>query len=202
MAAVRRAYPAVVTGQLPLFDVEDDAPSVADVEGLLLAGGALVRREEAVRLSVIVDSGWRSDALLAALANRALGAELGPPVDGRCSVRSAFAPRLLDLARRWTVGSRLRVPDGYRVSAAGLRLWAVAGGYADQAGYLLRLGATTEQLWEAAGAALSAAGVPGAFLGARAGGPAYRIVGTRRLHRLREMIGRPPEGCDDGHWPA
>lgn len=191
-----------MSGQLSLFSVEDDAPIVADVEGLLLGGGALVRRAEAVRISVIVDCGWRAEALRVALGNRGLGGELGTPLDGRCSVRSAFDPRLLDIARRWAVGARVRVPADFRLSPARLRLWAVAGGSADQAGYQLGLGATDEQLWDAAGAALSAAGVPGALLGARAGGPAYRIVGARRLSRLRELLGRPPEDCPAGDWPA
>lgn len=195
-------YPAVVSGQLALFSVEDDAPAIADVEGLLLGGGALVRRAEAVRISVVVDCGWRAEALRVALGNRGLGGELGTPVDGRRSVRSAFHPRLLDVARRWTAGARIRVPDGFRLSPARLRLWAAAAGYADHAGYQLRLGATDEHLWEAAGAALAAAGVPGAFFAARAGGPAYRIVGARRLARLRELVGRPPEDCDDGGWPT
>lgn len=194
-------YPAVVGGQLSLFSVEDDAPAVADVEGLLLGGGALVRRVEAVRISVVVDCGWRVESLRVAMGNRGLGGELGTPIDGRCSVRSAFDPRLLDIARRWTAGARIRVPDGFGLTPAAVRFWALAGGYADHAGYLLRLGPTDEQLWEAAGAALSAAGVPGAFFGARAGGPAYRIVGARRLSRLRDMVGRPPEDCE-GDWPA
>ncbi|MGI8693738.1 MAG: hypothetical protein ACR2JK_12700 [Geodermatophilaceae bacterium] len=190
-----------MSGQLSLFSVEDDAPAVIDVEGLLLGGGALVRRAEAVRVSVLVDSGWRADSLLDALARRGLGGELSTPVEGRCSVRSAFSARLLDLSRRWTAGATIRVPAGFRLTPPGLRLWAVAGGYADHGGYVLRLGVTDEQLWVAAGAALAAAGVPGAFLGTRAGGPAYRVVGTRRLARLREMVGRAPEDCDDGNWP-
>ncbi|MBA2417024.1 MAG: hypothetical protein H0V64_14295 [Geodermatophilaceae bacterium] len=191
-----------MSGQLSLFSVEDDAPAVADVEGLLLGGGALVRRTEAVRISAVVDCGWRAESLRVALGDRGLGGELGTPVDGRCSVRSAFDPRLLDTARRWTSGAVVRVPAGFRLSPARLRLWAMAGGYADHAGYQLRLGATDEQLWEAAGAALAAVGIPGAFLGARAGGPAYRIVGARRLARLRELVGRPPQDFNDGDWPS
>jgi len=185
-----------------LFSVEDDAPTLADVEGLLVGGGALVRRGETVRVSVVVDCGWRAESLRLALGHRGLGGELGTPVDGRCSVRSGFDARLLDLARRWTQGAKVRVPSDFRLTPARLRLWAMAGGYADHAGHLLRLGATDEQLWEAAGAALAAAGVPGAFLGVRADGPAYRIVGARRLARLRELVGRRPEGCDDGNWPS
>ncbi len=191
-----------MSGQLSLFSVEDDAPQVADVEGLLLGGGGLVRRAGVVRISVVVDCGWRAESLLAAFGNRGLGAELGTPTEGRCSVRSGFDVRLLELSRRWTAGARTRVPAGFALVPAGVRLWAMAGGYGDAAGYQLRLGATEEQLWEAAGAALSAAGVAGVFLGARAGGPAYRIVGARRLSRLRQLVGRPPEDCGPDDWPA
>ena len=42
--------------------------------------------------------------------------------------------------------------------------------------------------WGAVGAALSAAGIAGVLVGPRAAGPAYRIVGQRRLGRLRELV--------------
>jgi len=195
-------YPALMSGQLPLFTLEDDVPLVVDVEGLLLAGGALVRRDAAARISVVVDVGWRAEVVCDGLDRRGLGGELGTPDNGRCSVRSGFDVRLLDLARRWTVGASFRVPTDFVLTPGRLRFWAVATGQRDQVGYLLRLGSTDEQLWDAAGSALSAAGVPGAFLGSRAGGPAYRIVGRRRLARLREMLGRPPIDDAAGDWPG
>lgn len=194
-------YPADVSGQLPLFSLEDDAPEVGDVEGLLLAGGAVVRRDGSARVSVVVDLGWRSDELIEALERRGLGSELAASDEGRCSVRSGFDPRLLDTASRWTVGARLRVPGGFRLTAARLRFWVAASGGHDHAGYLLRVRAGDEQLWEAAGAALAGVGLPGAFLGIRAGGPAYRIVGARRLVRLRALVGRPPSDAAAADWP-
>lgn len=191
-----------MSGQLPLFTLDDDVPLVADVEGLLLAGGALVRRDAAARISVVVPLGWRAEVVCDGLDRRGLGGELGTPDGGRCSVRSGFDTRLLDLTRRWTVGASFRVPPGFVLTPARLRFWAAAGGQRDHAGYLLRLGSTDEQLWDATGAALSAAGLPGALLGSRAGGPAYRIVGRRRLARLREMVGRPPVDEADLDWPV
>lgn len=190
-----------MSGQLPLFSIEDDAPEIADVEGLLLAGGALVRRAASARISVVVDLGWRTEVLAEALDRRGLGSELGMAQNGRCSVRSGFDPRLLDVAARWTVGARVRIPPGFTLTAARLRFWVTAAGTRDHAGYLLRLGTADEQLWDAAGAILSAAGLPGAFLGARAAGPAYRIVGTRRLARLRELAGRAPADDTGPDWP-
>jgi len=44
-------------------------------------------------------------------------------------------------------------------------------------------------------------GISGALVGPRAGGPAYRVVGQRRLHRLRELVGDPPPGVPDTDWP-
>jgi hypothetical protein len=48
---------------------------------------------------------------------------------------------------------------------------------------------------------MSAAGVAGAFVGPRAGGPAYRVVGLRRLQRLRELVGDPPAAVPAADWP-
>lgn len=177
-------------------------PTVADVEGLLLAGGALVRRSEVARISVVVDAGWRAAALAEALAERGVGGDLGESIGGQRSVRSDFSARLLDIARRWTVGARIRVPEPWTLDPGRLRMWAIAGGWLDPAGFVLRVGANDDQLWDAAGSALSAAGVAGVFLGVRAGGPGYRVVGGKRLTRLREMLGDPPAGCPTGRWPS
>jgi hypothetical protein len=39
-------------------------------------------------------------------------------------------------------------------------------------------------------------------VGPRADGPAYRIVGQRRLNRLRELVGDAPAGAEPTDWPA
>jgi hypothetical protein len=67
--------------------------------------------------------------------------------------------------------------------------------------YTLALGASDEHAWLAVGSALSMAGVPGVLVGPRADGPAYRIVGRRRLGRLLELIGERPDGVPDDAWP-
>ena len=46
--------------------------------------------------------------------------------------------------------------------------------------------------WVAIGDALAAAGLIAVFVGPKAGGPAYRIVGLRRVTRLAELVGEPP----------
>lgn len=187
--------------QLSLFSDEDNDPAIEDVEGLLLAGGALVRRGGTARISVLTALGWRAEVIRAALDDRGLSGELGEADDGRCSVRSAFDPRLAEMATLWSAGARNRIPAGFTLTHRRLRFWAVAAGRQDHAGYLLRVGLHDEHLYEAIGSVLSSAGIPGAFLGVRAGGPGYRIVGARRLGRLRELAGRPPVDADADSWP-
>jgi hypothetical protein len=51
------------------------------------------------------------------------------------------------------------------------------------------------------GDALAAAGLIAVFVGPKAGGPAYRIVGLRRVTRLAELVGEPPAGAPQESWP-
>jgi len=39
------------------------------------------------------------------------------------------------------------------------------------------------------------------FIAPDAGGPAYRIVGLRRITRLAELVGEPPPGAPPDEWP-
>ncbi|MEV4507563.1 hypothetical protein AB0K00_01200 [Dactylosporangium sp. NPDC049525] len=55
--------------------------------------------------------------------------------------------------------------------------------------------------WVAVGDALAAAGLIAVFVGPKAGGPAYRIVGLRRVTRLAELVGEPPPGAPQVSWP-
>ena len=68
--------------------------------------------------------------------------------------------------------------------------------------FTLRLGVNDELAWPAVGAALSAIGLPAALLSPRAGGPAYRITGRRRIARLAELVGDPPAAAPEGAWPV
>lgn len=56
--------------------------------------------------------------------------------------------------------------------------------------------------WIAVGDALAAVGLPAVLVAAESGGPAYRIVGPRRITRLAELVGEPPPGAPPGAWPA
>jgi hypothetical protein len=56
--------------------------------------------------------------------------------------------------------------------------------------------------WIAIGDALLAVGLPAVLVGVESGGPAYRIVGPRRITRLAELVGEPPVDAPAGVWPA
>jgi hypothetical protein len=196
----------VVSGQLSFFSADALPPSVADLEGLLAGPGQVVRRPDGARVSVVVLEGWRVQALVDALGVLGLEAELVPGAEGRTAVRTPFVPALLPVALRWTSGAVKLPPSGLQLDGPRLRWWALAAGRGDPAGkgeaYTLGLGASDEQAWPAVGAALAAAGVPGTFVGPRGDGPAYRIVGRRRLSRLRELVGEPPSGVPTAAWPT
>ena len=98
--------------------------------------------------------------------------------------------------RRGEVRAAWPVLDGAR-----LRLWAVGAGRRDEHGYLLRLSPHDPPVWDAAGAALARSASP-APSSARAGGPAYRVTGRRRLIRLGEYVGERPAAVAAEDWPA
>ena len=191
-----------VNEQLALFDDEAADLEVTDLEGLLVAGGALVQRGAEARLSIVVSESWRAGAIVEAFDVRGLPGEQVPTFDSHVAVRTPFHHSLLPLSERWSRGSSKLPPAGWVLTAARVRLWALAAGGTDLSGYLLGLGRTDDPAcWSAAGTALAAAGLAGTLLSPRAGGPAYRIVGQRRTRRLCDMIGAAPSAAPPGAWP-
>lgn len=178
------------------------SPAVGDLEGLLAGPGQVVFRDDAARLSVVVADPWRADALLAEFAQRGLGGEIVTGTAGELSARTAFDPVLRPTASRWARGSVKAPPPGFRLDGARLRTWALAAGITDSVGYVLRLGPSDVAVWRPMGVALRAAGLSGTYVGPRARGPGYRLVGGRRLARLREFVGEPPPGAPISDWPA
>jgi hypothetical protein len=191
-----------VTSQLSFFTAGTQPPEVADLEGLLLGTGQIVRIGGTARLSVVVPGDWRAEAVLVAYADRGLHGERAHTIDGQLAVRTPFSRQLLPVAQRWARGAMKAIPPRWLLDGPRLRMWAISTGQADAHGYLLRLGPSDAGIWEPAGAALAAAGLAAAFLGPRGGGPAYRIVGRRRLARLREYLGDPPAGAAYPDWPG
>jgi hypothetical protein len=189
--------------QFSLFGAEAAAPTRDDLDGLLLAGSQWVRSANGARLSILVADRWRAEALDAAFVERAVAADdaIGDLGD-RFTVRTAFTPDLAPSAARWTRGARLGVPGDFQLGAGGLRLWTIAAGRRDGAGYLLATPAADADavLHRVAGAQLARLGVAAVALSQRPG-PGWRVTSARRLRRLAELVGAAPSGAGSD-WPA
>ncbi|HET6877360.1 MAG TPA: hypothetical protein VFH38_07510 [Jatrophihabitans sp.] len=187
--------------QFSLFGAEAAAPTLEDLDGLLLAGGQWVRSAAGARLSIVVADRWRADALAAAFAERRLAGEDDTvrPNAAKWAVRTAFRSELLDRAARWTRGARQGVPPGFQLGAGGLRLWAIAAGRRDGLGYLLATAEPDDPMHRVAGAQLARLGVAAVSLSQRPG-PGWRITSARRLRRFAELVGVRPDGAGDD-WP-
>jgi hypothetical protein len=189
-------------GQMSLFSAGAREPRLTDLEGLLAGPGQVVRRGDTARVSVVVPEGWRPAALSAEMASLGVAAEIEPAEPGSVTVRSPWLGQLREVADRWTRGAVKVCPSGWVLDGPRLRWWCLAAGATQPGMYTLALGASDEPAWGAVGAALAAAGIAGVLVGPRADGPAYRIVGQRRLARLRELVGDPPAGVPEDGWPA
>lgn len=137
-------------------------------------------------------------------------------VAGHIGVRTAFSACLAPVASRWLRGALTLPPDGFQLDGPMLRMWFIAAGQVHTPGrsgspraaregptqaVTLRLSATDEAAWLAVEAALARTGLPAELVGPRAGGPAYRIVGRRRIARFAELIGTRPEAAPAEAWP-
>jgi hypothetical protein len=192
------------SGQYSLFGAAAAPPALDDLDGVLLAGGHWSRSAEAARLSVVVADRWRADALAAEFAVRDLDDEDGSGAaatpGGGWSARTARSSVLLQPAARWIRGAAEVPPSGLDLTPGALRLWAIAAGRHDEAGYLLGTAAPDRPLHLAAGAQLSRLGLAAVSVPGR-GGPGWRVPSTRRIRRLAELLGEPPPGCGP-HWPS
>jgi hypothetical protein len=83
-----------------------------------------------------------------------------------------------------------------------LQVWALVAGVLDESGMCFGLDAHIaqhEELRKRAAEALQKLGAASSYVGPRAGGPALRVVGQRRLANVMTIVGEPPE---DGSWDA
>lgn len=188
--------------QFSLFGAEAAEPALADLDGLVLAGGDWVRtdRGSAARLSVLVADPWRASALRAELLERGLSSDTAEAPGDLVAVRTEITELLAGQAERWTRGANLRVPLDLALSPSGLRLWAIATGRLAESGYLLAMSDPDGPVHRAAGGQLARLGVTALDVGVR-GGPGWRVTSARRLRRLAELIGREPDGAQ-GNWPT
>ncbi len=186
--------------QFSLFGAAAAEPVLADLDGVLLAGGHWVRHGEVARLSVVVADAWRAEALAAEFATRGLAAEDATvPAVGGFGVRTSFHAGLAASAARWSRGANEGPPPGLALTPGGLRLWAITSGRRDPAGYLLGTARPDDAVHLMCGAQLSRLGL-GAVAIAGRGGPGWRVTSARRIRRLGELLGAsPPGGAAD--WP-
>ncbi|HSY15952.1 MAG TPA: hypothetical protein VK816_08200 [Jatrophihabitantaceae bacterium] len=184
--------------QFSLFGAAAAEPSPDDLAGVLLAGGQWVRSAEGARLSVVVADQWRAEALSEAFAQRDVGGDT-VPAEGGCGVRTRFSPQLAPAAASWTRGANQGPPAGFALSPGGLRLWVVAAGHADAAGYVLGTAEADGAVHLVGGAQLARLGLAAVSLAAR-GGPGWRITSAKRLRRLAELLDEPPAGAGQD-WP-
>jgi hypothetical protein len=191
--------------QLSLFSAGMSDPSYDDLDGLLVGPASIERRGDAARLAVVVTDDWRAEVLLRGFSVLGAGGEAEAVAGGGLLVRTGFVAALYATAQRWHSTAGKQAPPGVRLDGARLWWWCLAAGSAEPAGYRLRLGSQDgDQVWTAAGAALAGAGVPGVLVGQRAAlvdGPAYRVIGVRRLVRLVELVGAAPAGVPSSSWP-
>jgi hypothetical protein len=188
--------------QYSLFGAEAAEPALGDLDGLLLAGGDWVRTaaEATARLSVLVSHSWRAEALQGEFFDRGLASDIAAAPGELIAVRTEFNAQLAAQALRWTRGASLRLPADLALSASGLRLWAIAAGRAEEAGYLFGMADPDGDLHRAAGGQLAKLGVAAIAIGSR-GGCGWRVTSVKRLRRLAELIGTPPPGAA-GNWPT
>jgi hypothetical protein len=189
--------------QLSFFSADYQPPVVADLGGLLAAHGQITTSPAGARLSILLDDDARAAAVVAECARREIAAEVviveGP--GPQLLMRTRRSAALLPLAQAWTRGAVKSVPRSLAVTAGFSRLWVLAAGRADEAGYLLGVDPHTPDTVDDLIAACSRAGVAGSFVGVRAGGPAIRIVGHRRLARLADTVGTLPVDLPAGCAP-
>lgn len=188
--------------QLSFFSAESVPPSVADLTGVLAATGQIVMVGSGARLSVVVDQHWRAAALAEMIDEAGLVAEICRTEEDTPLVRTAVDPRLRAVAVDWTRGAVKTVPPSWLPGPRELRAWALAAGTSEADRYLLGLDPHAPDTHSPLASALMRVGIAPTLIGTRSGRPALRISGRRRLSRLVENVGEPPDVAEALlQWP-
>jgi hypothetical protein len=193
--------------QLSFFSAESVPPAVTDLTGLLATTGQIVSVGTAgdggARLSVVVDELWRAEALAEMVAECGLVPEITRTDENTPLVRTGVDIRLRDIAAEWTRGAVKTVPSSWLPGPRELRAWTLAAGSPEGERYLLGLDPHAPDTHSPLASALMRAGIAPTLIGTRGARPALRISGRRRLSRLVENVGEPPD--DPGaraNWPG
>lgn len=192
--------------QLSFFSAESVPPAIADLTGLLAAPGQISLlgsgRERVARLSVVVDRLWRAEALAEMVSEAGLQAEIARTEEDTPLVRTAMDPRLVAIAAEWTRGAVKTVPPQWLPGPRELRAWTLASGTPESGRYLLGLDPHAPDTHSPLASAMMRVGIAPTLIGTRGTHPALRISGRRRLSRLVENVGEPPDGAEAlAQWP-
>lgn len=189
--------------QLSFFAAESVPPAVADLSGVLAASGQIVLVGSGARLSVVVEQPWRAAALADMIREAGLTPEITRTEEDSPLVRTAVDPLLRGLAAEWTRGAVKTVPPRWLPGPRELRAWTLAAGSPEADRYLLGLDPHAPDTHSPLASALMRVGIAPTLIGTRGGHPALRISGRRRLSRLVENVGEPPDNAEAlAQWPA
>jgi hypothetical protein len=188
--------------QLSFFSAESVPPAVADLTGVLAAAGQVVMVGGGARLSVVVDQLWRATALAEMIDEAGLVPEITRTEEDTPLVRTAADPRLRVIAAEWTRGAVKTVPPLWLPGPRELRAWTLAAGSPEADRYLLGLDPHAPDTHSPLASALMRVGIAPTLIGTRNSRPALRISGRRRLSRLVENVGEPPQAATAlSQWP-
>jgi hypothetical protein len=188
--------------QLSFFSAESVPPALTDLTGVLAAAGQVVLLDGGARLSVVVDSVWRADALAQMIEEAGLVPEITRTDERTPLVRTAVDPRLRGVAAEWTRGAVKMVPAAWLPGPRELRAWTLAAGAPESDHYLLGLDPHAPDTHSPLASALMRVGIAPTLIGTRSTRPALRISGRRRLSRLVENVGEAPPAPEAvASWP-
>jgi hypothetical protein len=192
--------------QLSFFSAESVPPAVADLTGILAGPGQVVLvgcgNDQAARLSVVVDRLWRAEALAEMITEAGLQPEISRTDENTPLVRTTVDPRLVVIARDWTLGAVKTVPPQWLPGPREMRAWTLAAGTPEADRYLLGLDPHAPDTHAALASAMMRVGIAPTLIGTRGAHPALRISGRRRLSRLVETVGEPPGNVEAfEQWP-
>ena len=188
--------------QLSFFSAESVPPAVTDLTGLLAVPGQVVLVGGGARLSVVVDSPWRAVALAAMIQEAGLQPEIGRTDEDTPLVRTSVDARLVMIAEDWTRGAVKTVPPQWLPGPRELRAWVLAAGSPEDDRYVLGLDPRAPDTHSPLASAMMRVGIAPTLIGTRGARPALRISGRRRLSRLVENVGEPPDIPEAfAQWP-
>ncbi|MGV0644792.1 hypothetical protein [Mycolicibacterium sp. XJ879] len=192
--------------QLSFFSAESVPPAVADLTGLLAAPGQAVLvgagKDQAARLSVVVEAMWRAEGIAEMVIEAGLQPEITRTEEHTPLVRTAVDPLLVPMALAWTRGAVKTVPPQWMPGPRELRAWTLAAGTPEADRYLLGLDPHAPDTYAPLASAMMRVGIAPTLIGTRGAHPALRISGRRRLSRLVENVGEPPDNVDAlPQWP-